>query len=169
MNRLNTILYLNGTSVIKIMFGLKSFFKKNETDVNSLDDSTKNYLIASILIECAKGDNNFSADEKTHIKSIFLNKLKLNSEQIETIFDRALADTKDNIELYSLVKEIREEFEQDEILKIFQYMWEIMLIDQKIDDFESALMRTAAGLFHISGKQSAEAKKAAEESIKNQN
>ena len=47
-------------------------------------------------------------------------------------------------------------------------MWEIMLIDQKIDDFESALMRTAAGLFHISGKQSAEAKKAAEESIKNQ-
>ena len=150
------------------MFGLKSFFKKNETDVNSLDDSTKNYLIASILIECAKGDNDFTTDEKTHIKNIFQHKLKLNSEQIETIFDRAFADTKDNIELYSLIKEIRDNFDQDEILKIFQYMWEIMLVDKKIDDFESALMRTAAGLFHITGKQSAEAKIAAEKSVNSQ-
>ena len=38
-------------------------------------------------------------------------------------------------------------------------MWEIILIDGNLDDFESALMRNAAGLFHISGKESAEAKK----------
>ena len=151
------------------MFGLKSFFKGNEKNLGELDDNVKNFLIASILIECAKGDSDFSVEEKIHIKNIFQHKLKLKTEQIDTIFDRALADVKDNIELYSLTKDIREKFEHAEILEIFQYMWEIMLIDSKIDDYESALMRTAAGLFHITGKESSEAKKAAQQSINNQN
>ena len=40
-------------------------------------------------------------------------------------------------------------------------MWSVMLADGEIDDYESALMTKLVGLFSLTGKESAEAKKKA--------
>ena len=69
--------------------------------------------------------------------------------------------TEGNVEIYSLTKDIRDHFDKDEILEIFEYMWSVMLADGEIDDYESALMTKLVGLFHLTGKESAEAKKKA--------
>ena len=146
---------------------LSRIFKKDQT-VTNLSDDDKNVLIASILFECVRVDGESSTDEMDRVKFILKNKLNLEEEVLTKIFDIALDNTNKSIEIYSLTREIREKFDRDEILKIFEYMWEIILIDGNLDDFEAALMRNAAGLFHISGKESAEAKKKAEQTIKNQ-
>ena len=67
----------------------------------------------------------------------------------------------ENVELYSLTKDIRDNFNKEEILEIFEYMWTVVLADGKIDDFEAALMSKLVGLFHLTGKESADAKKKA--------
>ena len=72
---------------------------------------------------------------------------------------------KDNIEIYSITKDIRNNFNKSEILEIFELMWSVMLADGKIDDFEEALMSKLVGLFHLTGRESAEAKKKAISSI----
>ena len=146
---------------------LSRIFKKDQT-VTNLSDDDKNVLIASILFECVRVDGESSTDEMDRVKFILKNKLNLEEEVLTKNFDIALDNTNKSIEIYSLTREIREKFDRDEILKIFEYMWEIILIDGNLDDFEAALMRNAAGLFHISGKESAEAKKKAEQTIKNQ-
>jgi uncharacterized tellurite resistance protein B-like protein len=46
-------------------------------------------------------------------------------------------------------------------------MWEIILIDEVIDDYEASLMRKLVGLFHITDRESADARKIAIENIKN--
>ena len=66
-----------------------------------------------------------------------------------------------NVELYTLTKDIRDNFSKEEILQIFEYMWSVVLADGKIDDFEAALMSKLVGLFHLTGKESADAKKKA--------
>ena len=137
---------------------LSRIFKKDHT-VTNLSDDDKNVLIASILFECVRVDGESSTDEMDRVKFILKNKLNLEEEVLTKNFDIALDNTNKSIEIYSLTREIREKFDRDEILKIFEYMWEIILIDGNLDDFEAALMRNAAGLFHISGKESAEAKK----------
>ena len=137
---------------------LSRIFKKDQT-VTNLSDDDKNVLIASILFECVRVDGESSTDEMDRVKFILKNKLNLEEEVLTKNFDIALDNTNKSIEIYSLTREIREKFDRDEILKIFEYMWEIILIDGNLDDFEAALMRNAAGLFHISGKESAEAKK----------
>ena len=126
-----------------------------------LTDDEKHILTVSILIECAKGDNDFSDDEISKIRNVIKHKLHVDDNKLNFIFDSALEMTEGNVELYSLTKDIRDHFDKDEILEIFEYMWSVMLADGEIDDYESALMTKLVGLFHLTGKESAEAKKKA--------
>ena len=138
---------------------LKKF--KNEHSTNDVSDNEKNILITSLLIECAKGDYDFSDQEISKIKDLIKKKLKLDQSKINLIFDKALETVEENVELYSLTKDIRDNFNKEEILEIFEYMWAVVLADGKIDDFEAALMSKLVGLFHLTGKESADAKKKA--------
>ena len=138
---------------------LKKF--KNEHSTNDVSDNEKNILITSLLIECAKGDYDFSEKEISKIKDLIKNKLKIGQSEINSIFDKALELVEENVELYSLTKDIRDNFSKKEILEIFEYMWSVVLADGKIDDFEAALMSKLVGLFHLTGKESADAKKKA--------
>ena len=138
---------------------LKKFKKEHSSE--DVSDNEKNILITSLLIECAKGDYDFSDEEISKIKDLIKKKLKLDQSKINLIFDKALETVEENVELYSLTKDIRDNFNKEEILEIFEYMWAVVLADGKIDDFEAALMSKLVGLFHLTGKESADAKKKA--------
>ena len=138
---------------------LKKFKKEHKTE--HISDNEKNILITSLLIECAKGDYDFSEQEISKIKDLIKNKLKIGQSEINSIFDKALELVEENVELYSLTKDIRDNFSKEEILEIFEYMWSVVMADGKIDDFEAALMSKLVGLFHLTGKESADAKKKA--------
>ena len=138
---------------------LKKFKKEHKTE--DISDNEKNILITSLLIECAKGDYDFSDQEISKVKDLLKKKLKIDQSEINLIFDKALEMIQGNVELYTLTKDIRDNFSKEEILQIFEYMWSVVLADGKIDDFEAALMSKLVGLFHLTGKESAEAKKKA--------
>ncbi|MAI59435.1 MAG: hypothetical protein CMM92_00255 [Rickettsiales bacterium] len=142
------------------MFPFLKKFKK-EQSIENISDNEKNILITSLLIECAKGDYDFSDQEISKVKDILKKKLKIDQSEINLIFDKALEMIQGNVELYSLTKDIRDNLSKEEILQIFEYMWVVVLADGKIDDFEAALMSKLVGLFHLTGKESAEAKKKA--------
>tara|TARA_B100000287_G_scaffold428120_1_gene478975 strand:- start:11959 stop:12399 length:441 start_codon:yes stop_codon:yes gene_type:complete len=133
--------------------------KIKERDIHkeiSVDE--KNILTASLLIECAKEDNDFSDEEIRKIKNLIQHKLNVDQNKLNSIFDSAIEMTQGNVEIYSLTKDIRDNFSKEEILTIFEYMWSVILADGKIDDFEAALMSKLVGLFHLTGKESADAK-----------
>ena len=139
------------------------FFKKlkKEQSIENISDNEKNILITSLLIECAKGDYDFSDQEISKVKDLLKKKLKIDQSEINLIFDKALEMMQENVELYTLTKDIRDNFSKEEILQIFEYTWSVVLSDGKIDDFEAALMSKLVGLFHLTGKESADAKKKA--------
>lgn len=143
-------------------------FKSEKAEPTSATSEEKNILIASLLIECAKEDGDFSDDEIIKIKSLLNTKLNIDSNNVNAIFDAALEITQDNVEIYSLTKDIRDNFSHEEILKILEYMWTVMLADGHVDDFEAALMRKIIGLFHLTGKDSSIAKENALNSLNNQ-
>ena len=138
---------------------LKKF--KNEENIDDISENEKNILITSLLIECAKGDYDFSDQEISKIKDLIKKKLNIDQPKVNLIFDKALEMVEGNVELYSRTKDIRDNFNKEEILEIFEYMWTVVLADGKIDDFEAALMSKLVGLFHLTGKESADAKKKA--------
>ena len=151
-----------------MMLNFLEKFKGEKAELTSATSEEKNILIASLLIECAKEDGDFSDDEIIKIKSLLNTKLNIDSNNVNAIFDAALEITQDNVEIYSLTKDIRDNFSHEEILKILEYMWAVMLADGHVDDFEAALMRKIIGLFHLTGKDSSIAKENALNSLNNQ-
>ena len=139
-----------------------NFSKNQKKEVSSLSERNKIVMVSSLLIECAQSDETFSDHEKILIKAI-IKKTKINDMEVEKIFNEALKITKESVEIYSLTKEIRDNFSKDEILDIFQYLWQIILSDEYIDDYEASLMTKLTGLFHLTGKESADAKQKARE------
>lgn len=151
-----------------MMLNFLEKFKNDKAELTGATSEEKNILIASLLIECAKEDGDFSDDEIIKIKSLLNTKLNIDSNDVNAIFDAALEITQDNVEIYSLTKDIRDNFSHEEILKIIEYMWAVMLADGHVDDFEAALMRKIIGLFHLTGKDSSIAKENALNSLNNQ-
>ena len=151
-----------------MMLNFLERFKNDKAELTGATSEEKNVLIASLLIECAKEDGDFSDDEIIKIKSLLNTKLNIDSNNVNAIFDAALEITQDNVEIYSLTKDIRDNFSHEEILKILEYMWAVMLADGHVDDFEAALMRKIIGLFHLTGKDSSIAKENALNSLNNQ-
>ena len=132
---------------------LKDFFKKDKKNINQLQKKEQIDLIACLLIEVAKSDDSFDESELIKIKDILRrNKAYSDDKQIDDIIDKALDDTTNSVEMYSLTKEIRDTFDHEQILELFQFMWEIILVDNEIDDFETGLIRKVSGLFHITQK-----------------
>ena len=144
------------------MFAIFEKLKKEDIKTQEFTDTDKAILISTLLIECARSDDNFSDIEKEQIKKILKNKLHLDSSEVENCFETANESSEKSIEIYSLTKEIRDNFDKEEILFIFELLWKIILSDGIIDDFESSMMTKLTGLFHLTGKENAEAKKNAQ-------
>lgn len=145
---------------------LKDFFKKDKKNINQLQKKEQIDLIACLLIEVAKSDDSFDESELIKIKDILRrNKAYSDDKQIDDIIDKALDDTTNSVEMYSLTKEIRDTFDHEQILELFQFMWEIILVDNEVDDFETGLIRKVSGLFHITGKESSLAKEKAKKAL----
>ena len=158
--------FVNKLYISPMLNFLKKFQENEPTEVSS---DEKNILITAILIECAKEDGDFSDVEIEKIKKLLENKLGVDTEKISSIFDQAIELCQDSVEIYSLTKDIRDNFSHNEILNILELMWTIMLADGKIDDFEDAMMRKIVGLFHLTGKDSSEARQKATMNLNNQN
>ena len=86
-----------------------NFLKKKIEKTNSIkefDSDEKKFLIASILIECAKEDGEISDEETDQIKLVLSQKLELSEEKINEIVSEAIEKSEDRIELYSITKNI---------------------------------------------------------------
>ena len=93
----------------------------------------------------------------------------MDTKKISSIFDQAIELCQDSVEIYSLTKDIRDNFSHNEILNILELMWTIMLADGKIDDFEDAMMRKIVGLFISLEKIRRKQRQKASMNLNNQN
>ena len=146
-------------------FAIFEKLKREDLKTQELSSIDKAILISTLVVECARSDDNFTDTEKEQIKKILKNKLHLDSSEVDKCFETANESSEKNIEIYSLTKEIRDNFDKDEILFIFELLWKIILSDGVIDDFESSMMTKLTGLFHLTGKENAEAKKNAQTAL----
>ena len=135
---------------------------KNFEDISNMD---KAIMITSLMIECAKSDDNFSDSEKNLIKKILQNKLHISNDEIDNCFENSQKVSKNSVEIYSLTKEIRDNFSKEEVLLIFEFLWQIILSDGLVDDFEASMMTKLTGLFHLTGRESSEARNNAKASL----
>ena len=142
---------------------LKALFSSEELDASSeqiLDEKT--VACAALLVEAAMVDGNFSDEERQIITALVEDRFLDDPALSEVLISTAEAKARRSVELYSVTKIISQSFSYDERMDILQSIWEVVLSDGRVDDFEDQLMRRLSGLIHISDRDRAFTRQKAE-------
>ncbi len=111
--------------------------------------------VTALLVHAAKIDEIYSDDEKILIKKFIKSYLKDDDE--ENILKAAEEIEKNSNQLLNftnIIKKNDEETKSD----IIKHLWEIIISDKTVDQYESNLMRRICGLIYFPDKMSAEIK-----------
>ena len=138
---------------------LLNIFQKTKAENNEDKFNDELTIFASILFEASVVDGKIDHSEIDIIRNSLKNITKNNHEKIDEILNQCIKNAGQPNKLYRLTSKINKEFEYEKKIKLFEVLWEVILADGKIHDFESSLIRRLAGLLYISDVDCGNAKK----------
>ncbi len=140
----------------------------NNQNSNENNDESKNLeLLSGLMIEAAYTDGKVDEIELNKIKSSLINVFKEDPEEVEIVIKEALKNKNNSRSLHNYTSFINKNFDDDKKLLLIEALWEIVLSDGEIHDFESNLIRRLAGLLYISDVNSGNARKRALDKLQN--
>ena len=122
-------------------------FKKQKKE----SPDNKKVLVAALLINAAKIDENYTDIEKKIIKIALENIYNISSDQVEKLMIHAEKKEGEQNQIIEFTKEIKKET-MEYRLKILELLWQIIYSDGTADLYEANLMRRICGLLYISDK-----------------
>ena len=87
------------------------------------------------------------------------NFFEVGEKKLSYIVDQSLEKADEPNSLHFFTSKINKEFEYEDKVKLIEILWEIILADGKIHDFESNLIRRLSGLLYVSDVDCGNAKK----------
>ena len=144
---------------------LKKIFS-NETSQNQELKNKDIDILAGILIEAANTDGKVTQDEINQISYSLINVFKEDSEEVERVLSKALDDKDNSRSLFYYTSKLNKSFSYERKILLIEVLWEVILSDDEVHDFESNLLRRLAGLLYVSDIDCGNAKKRAKEKLK---
>ena len=136
---------------------LKNFFKQsdNESDTPSGDL----YILCGLMIEAANIDGVLEKVEIDKISQILIETFKEEPSSVEAEIQKCLSELNEHKSLHFFTSKINKSFSNEKKIILIEKLWEIILQDRKIHDFESNLLRRLAGFLYISDFECGKARK----------
>ena len=131
---------------------------------NSKEDESTNKnleLICGLMIEAAFTDGKIEESELKKIKFSLVNVFDEDAEEVDLVLNQAIKNKNNSKSLHYYTSFINKNFNNDKKILLIEALWEIVLSDGEIHDFESNLIRRLAGLLYISDVDSGNARKRA--------
>ena len=139
---------------------LKNILKdKKNSDEN--DDKKNLELLCGLMIEAAYTDGQIDLIEINKIKSSLINIFDEDPALVNLVTEEAIKNKNNSKSLHYYTSFINKNFDENKKLLLIETLWEIVLSDGDIHDFESNLLRRLAGLLYISDINSGNARKRA--------
>ena len=134
----------------------------NKQNSSEEDDNYKNLeLLCGLMIEAAYTDGEVDKAELQKIKSSLISVFGENSKDVDLVLDKAEKNKNNTKSLHHYTSYINKNFDNKKKLLLIEALWEIVLSDGEIHDFESNLIRRLSGLLYISDVNSGNARKRA--------
>ena len=149
------------------MINLLKNILSNQTPDEEKDDIKKLELLCGLMIEAAYTDGQIDDTELKKIKFSLIEIFKEDSSQVELVLNSAIKNKNNSKSLHHYTSYINKNFTDHKKLLLIEALWEIILSDGKVHDFESNLIRRLAGLLYISDVNSGNARKRALDKVSN--
>ena len=143
------------------MINLLKNILKTKNSSNEKEDSKNLELLCGLMIEAAYTDGRIDKIELDKIKNSLINVFDESPDDVELILKEAIKNKNNSKSLHHYTSFINKNFTDDKKLQLIEVLWEIVLSDDEIHDFESNLIRRLAGLLYISDVNSGNARKRA--------
>ena len=143
---------------------LKNFFEKNEDSKVQSNDNLE--ILCGLMVEAANSDGNIDSDEINKIKQILINIFKEDKTEVELTLNNAIQNSNNSKSLFFYTSKINKNYSEEKKLLLIETLWEIVLSDGKLHDYETSLIRRLAGLLYISDVNSGNARKKALDKIR---
>ncbi len=147
---------------------LDSLFNIFQKDLNKedSDELADLKLLSGIMIEAANSDGIISNDEIEKISNALVEIFKQDKSKVAKVIEEGISNKNEPRSLYFYTSKINKIYSEERKILLIEILWEIILSDGKIHDFESNLIRRLAGLLYISDVSCGNAKIKAIEKIK---
>ena len=118
-------------------------------------------LLCGLMIEAAYTDGKIDLNELNKIKSSLINVFGEDPKEVNLVLEKAEENKNNSKSLHHYTSFINKNFDDKKKILLIEILWEIVLSDGEVHDFESNLIRRLAGLLYISDVDSGNAKKKA--------
>ena len=136
---------------------LKNIFASDPI-LNVERENTDVDLLSGLMIEAANTDGEVSQEELNKISHSLIDVFKEDPKAVEVSLTKAF-ENKDNLKsLYYYTSKLNKSYSNENKIKLIEVLWEIILSDNEIHDFETNLIRRLAGLLYISDVECGNAK-----------
>ncbi len=149
------------------MINLLKNILNNQNLQKDKDESKDLELLCGLMIEAAYTDGHIDSTELNKIRLSLINVFAEDPKEVDLVLQEAINNKNNSRSLHHYTSFINKNFDDNKKLLLIEALWEIVLSDGEIHDFESNLIRRLAGLLYISDVNSGNARKRALD--KNQN
>ena len=143
------------------MINLLKNILSNKNSLADKDENKNLELLSGLMIEAAYTDGKIDNEELNKIKSSLINIFNEDSKEVDLVLSEAINNKNNSKSLHYYTSYINKNFTAERKLHLIEVLWEIVLSDGEIHDFESNLIRRLAGLLYISDVNSGNARKKA--------
>ena len=146
---------------------LKNIFS-NDQNINQEDQNKEIDILAGLMIEAANTDGKITQEELNKISNSLINIFKEDPKTVEESLTKAFENKDNSKSLYFYTSKLNKFYSDEKKIKLIEVLWEIILSDNEIHDFETNLIRRLAGLLYISDVECGKAKIRASQKVEQQ-
>ena len=136
---------------------LKNIFAADQ-NLNIETENKDIDILSGLMIEAANTDGEITQEELNMISHSLISVFKEEPKVVELSLTKAFENKDNSKSLYYYTSKLNKTFTDEQKLQLIEVLWEIILADNEIHDFEANLIRRLAGLLYISDVECANAK-----------
>ncbi len=132
------------------------FLAEQSTDLRNENNEID--ILSGLMIEAANTDGKITQEEINKISHSLITIFKEDPKIVEESLTKAFENKDNSRSLYYYTSKLNKSYSDEKKIKLIEVLWEVILSDNEIHDFETNLIRRLAGLLYISDVECGNAK-----------
>ena len=113
---------------------LKNFFDNKDSDETDINKNLE--LLCGLMIEAANTDGEIDQNEKEKIYSVLVDVFNESPDEVINVLNKAIQNRDNSKSLHFYTSKINKEYSEEKKLLLLEILWEIVLSDGQLHDYE---------------------------------
>ena len=136
---------------------LKNIFSGDQ-EINLENENIEIDTLCGLMIEAANTDGKITQEELNKISHSLITIFKEDPKIVEESLVKAFENKDNSRSLFFYTSKLNKSYTNQKKIQLIEVLWEIILADNEVHDFETNLIRRLAGLLYVSDVECGNAK-----------